>query len=225
MAAICTLLTNSGSNSSHATYDTASITPHTGKLILLSVGNNRGAAGVVEATATGCGVTWVKVNSVTSSDSKQCLTLLRALGNPTTGAITIAFSTSPDTCEWSVSEISNVDKSGTNGSAAIVQNATNKTDGTTVTGITVTLSAFSNTNNATFGCVRVNNSNTIVEGSGFTEISDGQSSGGQTLETEFKNSNDTTVDWTWGSSSNRSQAIAVEIKYASYGGSFILNMI
>jgi hypothetical protein len=129
---------------------------------------------------------------------------------PTTGPVNIANPTIFDYAMWSIVEFGGVDTSGTNGSGAIVQSATNINE-TFNTGMTVTLGAFSSASNATYGGLwtYTSTSGGITPGSGFTEL--GESIRVRdTIETEWKSTNDTTVDGTWASS--QSEGIAIEIK-------------
>lgn len=198
-------------------FTTASGSPHTGSLQLLLVGSQVSSGTSQPPTVTGDGLTWVQVATQLSSDNLRRATLFRALGTPTAGALTMDYAgVSQLRTGWSWSEYSGVNSGGTNGSAAIVQSATNQvTNGASATGITVTLAAFSNVNNATYGGVRYgNNSSTdnLQPGSGFTLL--GIAAGSASYQSEYKLSNDTSVDWTWNSGNFFSQAIAVEIAVA-----------
>lgn len=105
-------------------------------------------------------------------------------------------------------EFSNVDTTGTNGSSAVVQSANNFVN--TDVALTVTLSAFSNSNNATYGGFANWGGDPLNTGSGFTQVSKDTSV--DTVLTEFKNTNDTTVDADGGGANQEIGGIAVEIK-------------
>jgi hypothetical protein len=214
MPVTATHLTTSGSDSSLSSYATASISPTANRLVLLAVTSNFTAT-PNQPTVSGAGLTWVVVATKLDSDPSRRVTVFRALSaSPSSGVLTIDFAGQGQSrCSWSVSEFANVDRTGTNGSNAIVQSASNTNQGTTASGITVTLGAFGNANNATYGAVRTGSPLAITPGSGFTELGEFDGSA-TTIETEWKNSNDTSVDWSWASSSPVVIAIAVEIKYA-----------
>lgn len=212
-----------GSSSTDATsYNTASHTPAANKLQLLRVVSRTGTGvNPVQPTASGNGLTWVAINTTVydnSSSSRRRVTLFRALGaSPTTGATTIDFGgTTQTACEWSIDEATGMDISGTNGSGAIVQSAVNQDTGGSATSLTVTLSSFSSTNNATFGAFGFGDAGqTQSVGSGFTELSN-QYTG--TIEiggiSEWKATNDTGVD-VGSTSGTEIGGIAIEIKAAS----------
>ncbi|KXK09251.1 MAG: hypothetical protein UZ22_OP11002001129 [Microgenomates bacterium OLB23] len=200
----------SGSGSSATSFNTASISPGSNKLILLAVASRVSGAGNNVPTATGNGLTWEVVESAKDSLSWNMVTILRAMGSsPTSGAVTIDFAGQTQiNAIWSITEFDGVDTSGTNGSGAIVQDAENS--GASVTSLTVTLGAFSAGANATYGAfVSEVNQNTTF-GSGFTEIHETNITD-NTGQTQWKNSNDTTVDWSW-TSNARVAGIGVEIK-------------
>lgn len=220
-----THLTHDSTGSDATSYNTASITPHANKLILIAIGTQYGTPAPSISSVTGCGLTWVKVGDVTSSDNEQKLTVYRAMGTaPTSGALTINCSSTASRCNWSVDEFANVEKSGESGANAIVQTATNKTDGTSHTSLSISLSAFTNNLNATYGVIRMDGQLSPTVGADFTSLV--LSNSVDTINPEFKNIPDTSVDWTFGATSARDQGIAIELKYSpDDGGAFILNMI
>ncbi|MDO8640302.1 MAG: hypothetical protein Q7R33_02060 [Nitrosarchaeum sp.] len=204
----------SGGGKDTLTFDTASITPSANKLILLSCTAYDGDSTVPEPTVSGCGLTWVKIDTRISGDNHRRVTLFRAMGaSPSSGAVTITFSIALWGCAWGVSEFGSVDTSGTNGSGAIVQSAVNGVDG--ALGLTITLAAFGSTNNATFGAF--GSSHTTTVGSGFIQVNTYQTDPGQWYENtntqEWRDDNDTSVDIStgWGDI----HGVAVEIKYAA----------
>lgn len=205
------LLTN-GSGANQTSYDTASISPTANRLVLVAVAND--TTDGVEPTVTGNGMTWVKVATVVSAVGR--LTVFRSLSaSPSAGALTIDFGAQLQSrCGWSVVEFSGMDTSGANGAGAIVQSATNT--GTSATTLAVTLSAFGNAGNATYGAISVGSSPvaSITAGTGFTEQGEIQVESVLTVESEFKDSNDTSVDWTSSETAARLAGIAIEIKVA-----------
>lgn len=203
----------------NSTAATASITPGSNNLILLTVSSRTAiSTDPNQPTATGNGLTWVVVGSIvwdTTSASRKRITLLRALGaSPSAGAVSIDFGAQNQTdVVWSVDEVSGIDTSGTNGSGAIVQFATNKDESVTAPTLTVTLAAFSDVNNATFGGFCSDVAGTVSSaGSGFALS--GTAGGNNPLGTEFRADNDTTVDLTF-SGNGMMGGIAVEIKAAA----------
>lgn len=201
---------------------TASITPASNKLQLLAISSRTNISTDPNApTVTGCGLTWVQIATIvydTTSASRRRLTLFRAMGSsPSSGALTIDFGGQNQThVTWVADEITGMDTSGTDGSGAIVQSATNKDEVGTTT-FTVTLGAFSGSGNATYGAYgEIDATITITPGSGFTELAKATDGGAGNVvtETEFKNSNDTSVDWTL-SGTALPGGIAIEIKAAA----------
>mgnify|MGYP003536993352 FL=1 len=212
MPVVATHLMDGGSNSAPSlTYTTASVSVPAGYLMLFSVSSDTNA---VLPTISGLGVTWTQVASGSGGTNNWDVTTFRALSlSPLSGTITITFSstTSLDDVAWILDTFQNVDQSGTGGANAIVQTATNS--GAGVTSLTVTLAAFSSADNATFGAMVVNGTNNITPGSGFTELNENDASS-RTTQTQFKNTNDTGVDWSW--SGNQSVGgLAIELKYSA----------
>ena len=206
-------LTNGGDGTCNTGGTTASITPTANALVFACVTTeiNAGTAGTV--TAAGNNLTWVEVANVLSGDSLVRSTLLRALG-PTPSAGTLVFTASADqvNCTWNVSEFTGINTSGTNGSGAIAQNATNTSAGTTT--LVVTLAAFASTANATSGCFGVGTNDVMTVGAGFTELGTQMSCCGSRTLQEWKTANDTTVDVTTVGNSLFT-GVAVELKIAA----------
>ncbi len=201
---------------------TNSISPAVNNLLIVSVMSRTVISTAPnQPTASGNNLTWVVVNTVNydiQGSSRKRLTLFRAMGsNPSSGAITFDFGgqTQTDVC-YSIEQASGIDTSGTNGSGAIIQSATNLSDQGGGGLFTVNLVSFSNINNATFGVFTddVGGSSATL-GSGFSQLS--QTNTNQCFLAEWKSSNDTTVDATLptGSLAN-SGGIAIEIKSAKY---------
>jgi hypothetical protein len=200
-----------GSNTTDASsYATATILPDPNRLVLAAIEVSKASA-VPTPTLSGCGLTWVQVGTAAFATTSRC-TLFRAMGSaPTSGVVTISAASTTGAA-WSIWEFGNVDTSGTNGSAAIVQSNTGSDNSATSATFSITLAAFASANNATYGCVNVGAATT--PGAGFTELDEvtylTPSNG---VEVEFKNTNDTTVDWSVAAAS-KWEGVAVEIKYA-----------
>lgn len=196
MAVTVASLTSGNNDVAHTSTSTASITPAANKLIVAAIGCYRSLGTAVQPTLSGNGLTWVAINSQTVATGGDSLrvTVFRSMGAaPSTGVITInyggvthAFST------WSVVEFDGVDTSGTNGSGAVVQSAVGS--GTSTTAL-ATLAAFGSASNATYGASQWNGG-PVTEGAGFTELHEPRAFATYSLETEWKNSADTTVDAT-----------------------------
>lgn len=210
-AVSCSVLVDSFDDTNATSYTTASVSPTANHLVLLAVHNNAsGTAGT--PTASGNSLTYVQIATVTYSGNSNRVTLFRALGgSPSSGAITIDYGGSTQQAAiWAVIDCANVDTSGTDGSGAIVQSLTNT--GAAVTSLTITLSAFGSTNNATFGAFGHAVGNDVTAGSGFSELTDTSATAPvDTLFTEFRNNNDTTVDASI-SASTQWGGVAIEIK-------------
>lgn len=212
-------LTSGGDLDGGSSSSTASIAPTANRLILLTVSSRTGiTANPNQPTVTGNGLTWVAINSIvydTTSSSRRRVTLFRAMGAaPSAGAVAIDFGGQAQTdVGWSVDQSSSgVDISGTNGSGAIVQSATNK-DEAGGTSLTVTLAAFGNSGNATFGAFAIGDFGiTPTVGSGFTMLGQSNIGSGNGVDcfTEYKSTNDTSVDMDFGVA--LSGGIAIEIK-------------
>src|SRR5712692_2445332 len=147
-AVTATHLTSGQTSGTSAT--TASISPGANQLILAWVGLTGDPPSAGNPTLTGNGLTWVQVGTISFSSRPNGLYLFRAMGAaPTAGSVTINIGTSQDFIGWTITQFSGVDTSGTNGSGAVVQSATN--NGASVSALTVTLAAFGSPSNATAG--------------------------------------------------------------------------
>lgn len=211
MAITASNLTTNGSASSGTTYSTASITPITGALVLVSISS---ATFTPTVSIAGCNITWTQVDTVVNDQAR--LTVFRGLAvSPTTDTIDLTFSSSAERVTWSVDQFKSIDTSNA-GAAAVVQSATDNSNNATT--LTATLSAFGNINNATFGAIGTNGQSdlsAVTPGTGFTELAD--TVVGTTfktgIETEFRNDNDTTVNGSWTGTNPRATIIGIEIKF------------
>ncbi len=230
------IIHNNSGVSAATSYATASVTPTANKLQLLAfVSRTNITADPNQPTATGCGLTWVVVGSRvfdTTSSSRRRVTLFRALGaSPTTGAITIDCGGQTQTsATWSLDEGTGMDITGSNGAGAIVQSATAFDNSLAVSSLTVTLSAFSNAYNATYGAFGNSNitDHAMSVGSGYTLLgNDGTTTEDQVL-TEYETANNTSVVANQVTTSEIG-GIAAEIKAATLmtgaSGGFLMNFI
>jgi len=215
-------LTASGSTTDATSYATASVTPTADALVLASVVSTGPDNTTPNTpTCTGNGLTWVQVASNLFDDAgtvRARLTLFRAMGgSPSAGALTFDFGGQAQVrAAWTVSERTGVDTGGTNGSAAVVQNATGA--GNSASGL-ATLAAFADaTNNEAYGVFGVENADARTPGAGFTIL--GETTVTETFQLgiadEQQLGEDTSVDMSW-TGSNPWGAIAVEVA-AEAGG-------
>ena len=126
-----------------------SSTPASDQLILFSY--TCGAAGVGNVpSVSGCGLTWVEVDSTTMSTRR--VAIYRAMGTVTSsGPVVISHGSSSQTrAIGHIQQFFGADTGGTNGSGAIVQANANQMTAVTSSNPGVTLSAFASTANATY---------------------------------------------------------------------------
>lgn len=219
MSATATSKLVNHSTTGATSYTTASWTPVSNKLYLVTVVQRTAISTDPNLpTLTGNGITWVSVDSVvydTTSSSRRRLTVFRGLdASPTTGTLVIDCGGQAHTnCDWAIDEWSGMDTSGTSGSGAIVQSATNFSGGAST--LTATLSAFSSVNNATFGAAGTALDHAITE-AGWTQLSDQIDSVSTAQASAFIVSNDTTVTFTQASPAEFG-VIGIEIKAAATG--------
>lgn len=221
MAIAFTNLTSGNDTSGTSGATTASVTPGSNRLQLLRVESRTNITeNPNQPTATGNSLTWVVINSIvfdSASASRRRVTLFRALGaSPSAGTIAIDFGGQNQThCSWGLDEVTGMDTSGTNGSGAIVQSATNSDETLAVTSLTVTLAAFGSADNATYGAFGNSNltDHQMSVGTGFTLTNNNGSTTSIQGISEYKLSNDTSVDINQVTNAEIG-GIAVEIKAA-----------
>jgi hypothetical protein len=120
-----------GRGGAGTTHTTASTTPAANTLQLLTVANGILSGTASTPTVSGNGLTWVQVATLLIGTTRR-LTLFRAMGaSPSAGALTISYAgQSQLSAVWSLSQLANVDTSGTNGSGAVVASNTGTGTGT-----------------------------------------------------------------------------------------------
>lgn len=228
MAVVGTNLTSDADGVDRTSYTTAAITATADALVLAAVtgqddGNQDPSTVSIGA---GGGLTWVVVATrtfETAGFNRQRITVLRAMASsPSSHALVIDVSNGTGNqtgCLWSVDEFTGVDTGGTNGSAAVVQSASNFNNSNTAAGDGGVLAAFGDAvNNAAYGAIatRGNNLN-IVDEVGYTELAQvATGSDPQNLQTTYKVGEDTTVSWTF--PSDEYGAISIEIKASAAAG-------
>lgn len=191
-------------------------TPVNGELVLVAVGNRKGAGTADTPTVTGTNgwnVTWTQVDTqLHGGNTLNRQTLFRGVASSgTAGTFTVDFAgVNQAQCGVVVVSFSGVDQATSQG---IVQSA--KNSGSLNGALAATLAAFGDAGNATYLCgnARGTPSGFTPEGS-FTGYS--VTGGVQGIAAEWLASNDTSPTGTLTSGSNWA-AIAVEIK-ASTGG-------
>lgn len=223
MAITATNKTSGLDNTDNTTgYTTASVTFTTSLLYLFSVVSHDGASIPVHLISASGTLTFTEIATVTFNtiaSSNKRLTVYRCMPSPGEST-TVSFDTSGAVTNshgrWSIDEFSGIDTSGTNGSGAIVQSVTDRSD--TGTSLTVTLAALGSGDNATFGAFAHAANEVTNIGSGFTELADvaGTETPTTSFQTEWK-LNDNTVDASW-TTSSANAGIAIEIKAATGGG-------
>lgn len=202
-----TNLLAAGDSTDQDTYTTASVTLKASRLYCLAVENSHASSAPAVSSVTGGG-TWTSRASTQFNSSANRISLWTCV--PTvdyTGTLAIAFGASSGVtgAVWALDEMSGVDTSTNDG---IVQTATGT--GSSVTPA-ATLAAFGSADNATYGVHGKAANATSTAGSGFTELSDtGTATPAQSISTEWRVDNDTSVDFTissaaWG-------CIAAEVK-------------
>lgn len=211
------LLTN-GDTAGNTVYNTASIAPTANRLVLATIAHSAGGTQPVPSLSGGGMTTWTQVNTVEINGFVR-VSVFRALqASPSSGALTITFSSAQDRCGWSINEFAGIDITGANGANAIAQSAVAAVTGSGTT-VSATLGAFANPNNATFGgcVVQSNPERTIAPGTGFAELAEWDAAAGNfiAIETEFRNDNDTSVDITASGSANHLGIVGIEIAVPS----------
>lgn len=192
------------------TYTTASVSPGNNRLVLAYVYSEAGSLPNVP-TLTGNGATRVQVATTTIAGVAR-FTLFRSLSaSPSPGTVSIDFAGQTQFhCLWSMADFDGVATGGANGSAAIVQSATNTTAG--ATSLTVTLGAFADAHNATSGGFVISPAEALTVGTGFSLV--GTVQGPPTIGSEWRVDNDSTVDMSW-TTNTGALGIAVELAAAA----------
>lgn len=213
MAFTVTNLIANGTGVGATSFTTASVSPAPNNLIILST-HARVAGGTPnQPTPTGNGFTWALLGTGTyaAGANVKRLTVWRSMNiAPLVGTILIDYAGQTIShATWVVDQVSGTDTTGANGAGAVIQAVTN-TDSTGVnTAFAVTLAAFTNTTNLTYGALSDENNTGITKGANFTLSGQGASAGGNTL-TQFELKNDTNVNVT-DSPATSFAGVAIEI--------------
>lgn len=221
-----TQLTEGSSESDASSYATASISPTADSLVLAFVNQVTitAASGSNTPTCTGAGMTWVQV-ATQSYDSENPdrgrFTMFRALdASPGSGALTFDFGGETQArASWGIIEFSNVDTGGADGADAVVQVVQDeKFPGDSDADLPfLTLAAFGDIDNATFGAIGVGFPDVAVTvGEGFAQQNNIAVGGnGSRTQSQFRPTNHVGVEWTLSALGTESGFIAVELKNAS----------
>ena len=206
------LLTKGSSGADQSSYDTASITPSAGKLILVFANAQYGTPAKEITGVSGCGLTWTRFqNFAYASADAHYAAAFRATGTPSTGALTISSAGTQSRMNWQVIEIGGVVLTGTNGSDAIVQSNRATSGGSAHTSITINLNAFAKTVNVPLGVYVADGAITASPGSGFTTID--SETANDTSYSEYGAANDNSVDCSFSSTSNYDAIIGLELNF------------
>lgn len=213
-----TLLTSGNNAANQKVYTTTSIAPAANALITIAVLMRR-SGGVISPTITGGGMTkWdpvVNTDFDTQGTPTKRLIVFRALSaTPSTGPITITFAGSVSNVQWIVSQWDGVDASGTNGSGAIVQTGTGRSDA--ATNLAVSLAPLASANDVAYGVIGVaKNGPVVTPGAGFAEIAEVSSGETSALEAEWApNQSIVGVSWT---GATKGGILGLEIKAGNAG--------
>jgi hypothetical protein len=130
-------------------------TPTANALVLAYVVNTKASAPDTP-TGSGCGLTWVQVDTITFNTvgtATERLTVFRAQGaSPSAGVFTADFAAATQTgCIIKVVEVLNADATAANGANAIVQHPTNTADTTANPTVSYSATSISGTNMFIFG--------------------------------------------------------------------------
>lgn len=226
MNVITTHLTDSPQDTGgNSTFTTASITPPAGQLIVITIAEDMASGTQAQPSVSGCGLTWDLIGTkVNVSNTSQRISMFRARGIPTAGALTINCGSTITSLMYSVDAFQYVDRSGSNGSGAVPQFVSDSQGSADPMSSTLTFAAFGNANNATF-CAWIGPDGETTP-SGFSLVfSRSQDLGpDNNFRVFFKNSSSSTVTTTsTGGGANVATGCGIEIKFRRGGGAFLRN--
>lgn len=202
-------------------FNTGSISPSPNRLVIITVFNAQASGTPATPSVSGLGLTWDLIRTRPSSvmPDKVRITMFRAVvpaSGVASGALTVDMGGVTVTdFFYDITEFANFDATLPNGAGAILQSNDNERFDTN-TGISVSLSANQNSNNAVYGVHTAVDLVGQSPGTGFTQL--GFSFNMLSL---WGRSNKTSVDWTWASIATKSIAMAIEIKGAAGGGAVL----
>jgi len=196
---------------------TASISPSANAVIIVSCWNQDGGLETPpqKPTVSGLSFSFTEINTRVETYDRITSWWAPTGGSPGSGTIT--FDTTGQDQEnfsWIIDQVT-----GSDTSTPIVQNVAADGGDASGTSLSITLAAFSDVNNGTYGAFGgSNDTGNCTPGSGFAELADitHTDAGYGIRATEWRNDNDTSVDITY-SASVRREGIAMEIKVAAAG--------
>jgi len=198
-------------------YTTASISPTSGRLIILAVRSSAVTAPATP-TASGNGLTWTQLRTELDNGSTRRQTIFYGLtSGASAGTVTIdhGVASAINGCAWSIVEFTGTVLTGTNGIDAIVQSNAATPSGSS-TSVTVTLSAFGDaTNNAAY-CAVGHTANEATTNVLTTELHDVNGANpNYAFETEYQVGQSTSITPTWSTNAAGRIAQALELKAGS----------
>jgi hypothetical protein len=212
---IHTLLTAGNSTVDQQVCTTPSITPAANALVTVAVlAHNTGSAAPSPKVTGGGMTTWTQVKTLAFDNNltpHKRMSVFRALSaSPGSGPVKITFTTPQANCQWAVEQWQGVVTTGPNGTDAVVQSATAR--GENVAGRTITLTAFADPGNVSFGVFGMARSTAgVTPGAGFIETTEQPS--GETplsdLQTEWS-AGDNTINANWPNANGG--AVGLEIR-------------
>lgn len=210
MAITATLLTNNF-QSDAGPWVTASVSPSGFVLLGISITEFGGGTAPTSLAASGCGLTWTTVDHVDNATSLVSCWVLKGLGTPSAGAITVTPTggTSLKEANWSVIDVGGADP------APIVQSVNGTAASASPQVLSLTLAALGDAvNNAVF--MFTGGGSTAAAGAGYTELSDSMNN--VSMESQWKLPGTTTPSCTGDSNFFGQAGVALEVK-ASAGAS------
>lgn len=195
-----------------ASYATASWSPPTTGIILISIINRNAAGNNTVVSVTGNSLTWTQIATVTFSAGQDRISIFAApAAGATTGATTIDYGANTQLmCRVSFAHVTGLDLSGAI-AAAFVQAPTGT--GVAATSSSITLSAAGHADNRPYAVfVHLVNEPTVPR-TNWTELDDlGGASPVATIQTQFRSDAfETTASASWATSTAWA-GIAIEIK-------------
>jgi hypothetical protein len=210
-------LTASGSGTNLSSYNTASISPTAGALLLMAVETDQASGSTnVKPSVSGLSATWTEIGDVNydTSGTTYRLTLFYGVGATGTGTITISYGgTAQGGCSWSVDQVTGADTS-----SPIVQTKSSTVPGSAATSQSLTLDSAITSGNGAWMAASWEAQESGSAESGWTLLGNGNHTGpaGAVCSMGIAGSSDQsgTISWT---TSVANGALIAEIKAA--GGS------
>jgi hypothetical protein len=164
-----TVLTSGASTAGAGFVETAAIQPDPNRAVFAAI--ESGTSVAAAPTASGNGLPWVQVASISFAGNERRLTVFRAMhASPTAGRIRFTFQQAQTSFAWSVIQLDGVDTTGTSASGATVQTVTNAV--TEATTIAANLAPLRNENNLMLGFVGLNQNTSVTPDGDFIELTD-----------------------------------------------------